>query len=436
MLPHGDGVTALEINEVERRMNLQQHYGMLLGLTPQWRVTDVRLEIERRRVEIQVEWVGGKGVPCPECGLNCPVYDMREERQWRHLDTMQFETIICCRTPRCNCPEHGVVTIETPWAGKHGRFTLMFEAFSILVLQSCSNVKAAAQLLGLSWHQVNEIRKRAVERGLDRRGEDKVEYVGLDEKSFGKHHDYISVLTDLSGGRVLEVARERKEESAQGLLQTLSAWQRSAVMAVALDMWPAFMNAARAQLPEAVLVHDKFHVSKHLNEAVDKVRKAENKALLSLGDDRLKGSKYLFLKRKDRLKPSQRAEFEALRSSNLKTSRAWSIKELFNEFWTFDFGSDAQAFFKHWYGWAVRSRLKPISEKAKMLKKHWEGLLGYILHPITNAVTEGLNSKIQQIKASARGFRSFDSYRTAILFYCGKLDMIPDQARQAFPQKS
>lgn len=416
-------------------MNLQQHYGMLLGLSPQWRVSDVSLEIERRRVEILVEWAGDKSAPCPECDGSCPVYDFRDERQWRHLDTMQFETVIRCRTPRCKCPKHDVVTIETPWAGKHGRFTLMFEAFAVLVLQSCSNVKAAAQLLGLSWHQVNEIRKRAVQRGLERREEEKVEYVGLDEKSFGKHHDYISVLTDLKRGRVLEVARERKEASAQGLLLTLSAWQRSEVLAIALDMWPAFMNAARAHLPESVLVHDKFHVIKHLNEAVDRVRKAENKALLGVGDDRLKGSKYLFLKRTDRLKRRQRAEFKALRASNLKTSRAWAIKDLFNEFWTFDFGCDAEAFFKRWYGWAVRSRLKPIKEKAKMLRKHWNGLLGYVLHPITNAVTEGLNSKIQQIKASARGFRSFESYRTAILFYCGKLDMIPAQARHVFPQK-
>ena len=236
-------------------MDLNGHYGQLLGLDAHWRVTDVDLALERQRVEIAVEWVGGKDAPCPECGSACALYDLREERRWRHLDTMQFETVIRSRAPRCRCPEHGVQTISVPWADKHGRFTLMFEAFAIRVLQACSNVEAARKLLGLSWQQADEIRTRAVARGLKRRGEEALERVGLDEKSFGSHHDYISVMSDLDEGRVLEVVPGRRQEAAESLLLTLSARQRQGVLAVALDMWPAFMSAAEKHLPEATLAN-------------------------------------------------------------------------------------------------------------------------------------------------------------------------------------
>jgi len=358
-----------------------------------------------------------------------PFYDLREERSWRHLDTMQFETRILCRVPRAQCPEDGVKTIKTPWAGKHGRFTLLFEAVAIQVLQACANVEDARKLLGINWPQLREIQKRAVERGLERRGEESIERVGMDEKSFGKGHNYVSVLSDLDGGRILEVEPERTQKAADKLILSLSEEQRKGVLAGAVDMWQPFMNALEKHLPEAAIVHDKFHVSKHLNDAVDQVRRAENKALLKTGNEQLKGSKYLFLKREENLSDEQREAFDSLRKEKLKSSRAWAIKDLFDEFWTFEFVRDAKAFFEGWYSWAIRSRLEPIKRKARMLKKHLKGLLNYTLHQVTNAATEGLNSKIQLIKSAARGFRSFKNYRIAILFHCGKLNMIPEAAK-------
>lgn len=413
-------------------MNLERHYKELLGLDKNWRVERVELVLERQRVEIIVGWSGSEKGSCPECGKSCRIYDLREERSWRHLDTMQFETIIRCRVPRVKCAQHGVLTMATPWAGKHSRFTLLFEAFAVLVLQASQTVEAARRLLGLSWRQVDEIRTRAVERGLERRRSEPIDYLGIDEKSFARGHSYVSVLADLQAGRVLEVAPGRDEGAAQELLETLSAQQRSEALAVAVDMWPAYMKQVKAQMGEAVLVHDRFHVVKHLNDAVDKVRRRENKLLMARRDERLKGSRYLWLKGLERMSPQARSRFHELKDSGLKVGRAWTIKHLFEEFWTFDFGSDARAFFRDWYGWAIRSRLDPIKQVARMLKAHLHGLLGYILHPITNATTEGLNSKIQLLKASARGFRSFAKYRIAILFHCGKLDLLPSTS----PQKS
>jgi transposase len=338
---------------------------------------------------------------------------------------MQFTTELVARLPRCRCPDHGVKTIVPPWAGKHSRFTLFFEAFAIEVLQACRTVKAAAALLGLSWDAAQTIMDRAVERGLERREANPILHVGIDEKSFGKGHDYITVLTDIDGSRVLDVAPERTQAAAEAVLQTLSVEQRQAVQAVAADMLPAYANAVGNQTPNAELVHDKFHVAKHLGEAVDQVRRAENKALKADDDDRLKGTRQLWLFNKANLSPAQRRRFAAIRQNGLKTARAWAIKEEFRWFWRHVYPMSAEEFFSQWYAWGVRCRLRPVVRVAKMLKRHLPNLLSYFRHRITNATSEGFNSVIQALKYAARGFRSFENYRTRILFFCGRLDLRP-----------
>jgi len=281
---------------------LSTHYARLLGLDDSWRVDAVGLRLDERRVEIRLAHVGS-GVSFPECGQACGLADHAEERRWRHLETMQFTTELVARLPRCRCLDHGVKTIVAPWAGKHSRFTLFFEAFAIEVLQACRTIKAAAALLGISWDAAQTIMDRAGERGLERREANPIPHVGIDEKSFGRGHDYITVLTDIDGSRVLDVAPERTQAAAEAVLQTLSVEQRQALQAVAADMLTAYANAVANQTPNAELVHDKFHVAKHLGEEVDQVRRAENKALQAEDDDRLKCTRQLWLFNKANLCP-------------------------------------------------------------------------------------------------------------------------------------
>lgn len=404
--------------------NLTEHYRLLLGLDGSWEVSDVSLSLEEKRVEILVTHRGGR-IKCPECGRECTIADHAPERTWRHLDTMQFETRLRARVPRADCKECGVKTMGVPWADKHSRFTLMFEALAIEVIQACANVKRAAALLRLDWGSVHRIMERAVERGLERREVESVPYVGIDEKSFRKGHDYVSILVDLVNARVLEVAEDRTEEAADRLWEVLSDEQKNAIEAVAVDMWKAFTNSAQRNAPNAEIVHDRFHISKHLNEAVDKVRRQENKSLRKEGDNRLTGSKQLWLFNVENLDEDRWLDFETLKDQELKTSRAWAIKEQFRWLWEYSYAGNARKFFTRWYGWAARSKLKPVIKVAKMLKRHLENILTYFRHRITNSMTEGFNSRIQAIKSQARGFRAFDNYRTRILFYCGKLDLIP-----------
>lgn len=400
------------------------HYAQLLGIGAPWKVKHATLDLLHGKVEIVVEWDPAAPVRCPECGKKCPRHDHAPERTWRHLDVMQFTTLIRARAPRSNCPEHGVMTIAAPWAEPGARFTLLFEAFAVRVIEACRSLTQAADLLELDWDSVLRIMARAVTRGLQRRSIKKVRRIGLDEKSFGRGQDYISLMTDLDDPRVLEVVSGRDTDSAVALLETLPEKQRRAVEAAAMDMGANFAAATRTACPQAAIVHDRFHVSKHLNEAVDKVRREEHRRLLARGDESLKGTKFMWLQGAP-VTGERELSFAELCERNLKTARAWGHKETFVEFWSQQSSKRGEKFFKEWFNAAIRSKLEPLKKVARMLKDHLLGLLNYFAHPITNALTEGFNSRIQAIKADARGFRSFVNYRTRILFHCGKLDMAP-----------
>ena len=403
---------------------LEFHYRQLLGLDSNWEVSSVDLSTEEKRVTIFLEYVG-KSVCCPECGSTCSMKDHGPERGWRHLDTMQFETTLKAQIPRSNCSKCGVKTTAVPWAHKHSRFTVMFEAFAIEVLQASSGVSKAAGLLQLGWDAAHEIMHRAVKRGLKKRDTEEVTRVGIDEKSFGRGQDYVSLMTDLDASRVLEVVPGRDEESVKNLWKTLPEEHLAQIEAVAIDMWQAFENSVNEHAPQADIVHDRFHITKHLNEAVDKVRRQENKSLKKQGDERLIGTRQLWLFNAEGIRDDRKEEFDALRQQELKTARAWAIKEQFRWFWEYCYAGHAKNFFEDWYAWATRSQLQPVVKVAKMIKRRLPNILTYFKHRITNAHSEGFNSRIQSIKSNARGFRNFDNYRTRILFFCGKLDLKP-----------
>ena len=242
----------------------------------------------------------------------------------------------------------------------------------------------ACELLGLSWDTAQEIMRRAVARGLEQRQLEGLKYLGMDEKNFRRGQSYITLLTDLEQSRVLDVVEERTAEAGGQLWETLSAEQKQAVEAVAVDMWEPFIQTIEQQVPEADVVHDKFHVSKYLGEAVDKVRHQEHKELMAQGDETLKGTRQLCLYNPQNFSSAQEEEFSALKDQQLKVARAWAAKELFSKFWEYREEGWARRFFKSWYSWVSRSRLKPVVEVAQLLKRHLANLLTYLRHHITN----------------------------------------------------
>lgn len=398
-------------------------YEHLLGLKSPWSVKSVDLSLEEQRIVVEVVLKPGQVWADPTDSTRRAHINGWSERQWRHLDTCQLETIIKARVPQLKYSDGTVEELAVPWAERYSRVTLLMEAFVVKLLQVCPTTQGVCDFTRLAWSTVNGIMVRAVERGMMRRAEDAVPHLGLDEKSSEKGHTYASILTDIDRGRVLDLVPERRLEAAKGLLETLRPAQRTSVKAVAMDMWPAFMGAARACIPQADIVHDRFHVAKYLGDAVDAVRRQEHRSLMRTGDSPLTGSKWAWQKTYADGRSSEAVAFRALNQLNLKTSRAWRIKETFKEFWRYRYPGAAKRFFEVWANNAMRSRLEPVKKVVRMLRRHEAGLLNYSKHRISNACAEGFNSAIQLIKANARGFRNFTNYRARILFHCGKLDM-------------
>jgi transposase len=407
-------------------MHDRQLYQQILGLTAPWSVERVELKLAQGEVHIYLAHEEQATWSCPECGKPCPLHDHSPERRWRHLDTCQYQTVLHAMAPRTSCPEHGVRVVRLPWAEPGGHFTALFERLAIEWLMEASQ-SAVAKRLGLSWDEVHGMMDRAVARGLARRQAEPTPYLGVDEKAYRKGHRYLTLVNDLDRGRVLYVAVDRKKSSLDGFWPTLTTAQKESIRGVAMDMWEPYEQSVREHVPgaEDKIVYDKFHIAGHLGEAVDQVRRRENRKLRAEGDERLVGTRYQWLRHPDNMDLGQWRAFRALRRSNLKTARAWALKEQAMVLWDYHYEGPARKHFAWWYRWATHSRLKPMIKKATMLKSRLGNVLTYLKHRITNAASEGLNSKIQWVKYTARGFRNVGNFINAIYFHCGGLSLAP-----------
>ncbi len=401
-------------------------YQYLLGLNSPWTVSRVQLNVKGQCVDVWAEHPEGALWACPKCAQEFPLYDHAEERTWRHLDSCQYQTCLHARIPRVACGEHGVVQVKVPWAEARSRFTLLFERLAIDVLGQC-DVTGATKILRISWDEAWGIMERAVKRGRQRKAPKVVRRLGVDEKAAAKGHRYLTLVCDLEEGTVEHVAEERKQESLEGYYQGLSEEQLAGIEAVAMDMWAPYIQATLARVPEAAgkIVFDRFHVMGYLGKAVDTVRKQEHRALMAAGDETLKGSKYLWLYSRENVPARRRDEFDILRRKELKVGRAWAIKESLRRLWHYVYPASGWKFWKRWYFWATHSRLEPIRKAAETVRRHIDNILTYYQHPVTNAMSEGLNSQIQKIKSMACGFRNLENFKTAIYFHCGGLDLYP-----------
>lgn len=407
-------------------METTELYAVLLGLTPPWDVVGVRVDETEKRVDVETEHEPGTRFPCPECGLLLSVYDHAPRRAWRHLDSCHYRTFLHACVPRVACPHHGVKQVVVSWALSSSRFTIPFEEWAIRVLRE-TDVQGAAELLQISWDQAWAIMERAVARGQQRKRRRVIRFLGVDEKAVGAGHDYFTLVTDLTRSTVEYIAKDRTKDSLAGFYEGLNTRQLAGIQAVAMDMWAPFVRATRVHVPDAEkkIVFDRFHIMKHMNEAVDEVRRKEHKTLRKEGEDTLSGTKYLWLFAEENLPEKHQERFATLKEAHLKTARAWAMKEMLRDLWRYKRRGWAVKHFRSWNCWAIRSRLEPVRKVAAMLRGHLNNVLTYFDHRITTATCEGMNNRIQAIKHRAFGFRNRDHFRTAIFFHCGGLDLRP-----------
>ena len=401
-------------------------YTKILGISKPWTVSSVEVSIPQKRVTITV--IHDKGTParCPECGLPASIHD-NKTRRWRHLDTCQMETIIECRVPRSSCTEHGGRQLKVPWAEANSHFTAMFEALVIDWLKQ-ANISAVSKLLGLSWDEAAYIQERAVRRGLARRKESVVKKMAIDETSFQKRHEYVTVILDRERDVGIEVLDDRKADTVGDWLASKNKVFLSGIETISMDMWDPFIKAITDNVPEAKrkICFDRFHVAQHFGKAVDKVRAMEHRELSQKPKGSpLKKTKMDWLRNSHDIDNRSRRQFLELTRKNLRTARAWAIKETAAGLWNYSYRGAAEKAWKLLLRWIAKCRLAPVIKVGKMVAKYFWGICNAIIQKVSNAIAEGKNARIQKIKAMACGFRNRARFKMAILFHLGGLDMSP-----------
>jgi len=391
-----------------------------LMLTPPWKVAECQFDVNQKRLDIYLDFAKGSRFSCPDCGqAECTVHDT-DQKSWRHLNFFQHETYMYARVPRIKCSNCGVRVVNVPWAREGSGFTLLFEAF-IMLLAPSMPVKRIAELVTehdtrlwrLVQHHVNEARDEA--------DYSDVKQVGVDETSSKRGHNYVTIVVDLEESKTIFATEGKDSTTIERFKDDLieHGGTPESIEDVSCDMSPAFIKGIKENLPKAKITFDKFHIIKTLNTAVDEVRRQEQK-----GHPELKNSRYIFLKNPENLtsKQSDLLEDLKLKDLNLKTMRAYQLRLNFQEVWLLP-PDQAEPFLKKWYYWATHSRLEPMKKAAYTIKEHWDGVLNWFKSKINNGVLEGINSLVQAAKARARGYRTNDYLITMIYLITGKLQI-------------
>ena len=395
-----------------------------LGLEEPWEVADVKFDAGRRRLDLRIDFPKGSRFPCPECGAaGCKVHDT-EPHTWRHMNFFQHEAYLTARVPRVICAEHGVEQVQVPWARERSDFTLLFEAM-VMAMAKEMPVRALAGLVGEEDKRIWRIVHHYVDQAVEAQNLAETEQVGIDDTSFRRGQDYVTVFCDLdpSERRAVFVTEGRDAQTVEQFAGFLEAHggDPDRITEVSQDMSAAYLAGVRDHLDNAQVTFDRYHVKQKLSEAIDTVRRAEAKQHKEL----LKNTRYLWLKRPDNLTEKQLDWLDELLQQPLETVRAYEQALKFDDFYELEDPAGAEEYLRRWVSEAKASELEPLVAFAEMLEAHWSGVIRWHQSRVSNGLLEGLNSLIQAAKRRARGYRSARNYKAMIYLVAGKLQPGP-----------
>ena len=398
-------------------------FTLALGLQAPWEVVDAAFDPAGGHLDLQLGFASGARFACPCCGAQHQGVHDTLERTWRHLNFFQYQALLHAKVPRVRCQACGKTSqVPVPWAREGSGFTLLMEALLVSLCQAMP-VRQVAQLLAVSDMRVWRTLDHYVDQARAQEDFSMVSSIGLDETAARRGHDYISLFHDLDAGRLLFGCEGRKGEVVDTFAEDLEAHTGCAenIKAVCVDMSASYRTGIETHLPWAEITFDEFHVIQLVNKALDEVRRQEVK-----DHPCLKRTRYIWLKDKRDWSNHQTIEFHDLKRLNLKTHRAFRIKEALREiFHTAPDRQSAQPLLERWYSWARRCRIEPIKKVAKTLKDHWEGILNAFDSKLTNGRVEAANGRIQAAKAKARGYGTTRHLITISYLIAGKLIHLP-----------
>jgi len=415
-------------------MSPEKLFHELLGLGSGWTVSELEyLKGGSGEVRIVIEDTPllFSSIRCAEDGGCAGLYDHVKKRTWRHLNIFEHECYIECRLPRVKCQSCGkVTTLKAPWEGKIKGFTLLFEAFALILLREMP-VNAASRILGEHDTRLWRLLNAYVQEAYEQADFSETRVVGCDELSARKGHDYLSVFADIPAKRVLYATGGGDAQTWDRFAEELPKHNAKAeqIDTVSIDMSPAYQKGARINCPDAGIVFDRFHVMKRVGKAVDEVRQREHRSLCRKGDKSLKKSMWLFRRNPQALDAEQSAHLDQLTKANLLTSKAYQMRLTLQDI----YGLTEVTLFKRkllaWCRWVktyAKNKgyiFKPMIAAAQSVLNHLEGIINFAESRITNAFMEGLNSVFSAVKRKARGYRSNRNLITILYFVAGKLEM-------------
>jgi len=360
----------------------------------------------------------GRYLPrCGQCGERAAYRDTRPVRRFRHVPLWGMAVTLAYAPRRVSCPQCSGVHVESmPWvSGKHRLTRAM-----AVVLATWARVltwKQVAALFHVAWGSVADAVEEAVAYGVAHQDLSAVTHIGIDEISRKKGHVYVTNVYDLKARRLLWSGEERTKETLEAFFAFLGPERTAKLEGICCDMWQPYIDVIKDKAPQAVLVFDKFHIVRHLTEAVDQVRRDEIREKGAAHKALMADTRYIWLKNPWNLTDKQHARFSALEHLNLKINRAYLLKEAFRQFWTYSKPGWAKRYLNNWFWWATHSRLKPMRDFAWMLRRHQDDILNYFKMPIHNGTVEGLNNKAKVISHKAYGFRT-PAYYIRNLYHC------------------
>lgn len=394
-------------------------FQLALGLREPWFVKAANFDAQARRLDIELDFKRGGRFACPHCAhADCPVHDTSMQ-EWRHLDFFQHKAFLRARTPRIKCPDCGVKLVEVPWARPGSGFTLLFEAL-VMTLATAMPVAAAGRLVAEYDTRLWRVIQHYVETAVASMDLAAARRVCIDETASRRGQSYVTIVADVDARKVVYVTEGRGADAVARFADHVDAHNSDAsrIKEVCIDMSAAYIKGVTDNLTEASITFDKFHAVKLVNDAVDRVRRTESK-----GRPELKRSRYLWLRNEPSLSADSRRQLARLSRMHLKTARAYQMRLAFQEIYeqpTHEWGA---LFLDRWYGWAIRSRLEPMKEAARTVKRHRDGILRWFDSRIANGLIEGINSLVQAAKAKARGYRSIRNLVAMTYLIAGKLDL-------------
>jgi transposase len=363
---------------------------------------------------------------CSACQRRAPrVYDHRD-RVWRHLDFAGMEVTLRYRQRRVDCRTCGAVRAElVPWADAGSRFTRDFEDQAAYFAQVMDRT-AASRLLRVAWRTVGQIIERVVARLGPTDRLDGLEYVGIDELSYRRHHEYITCVVDHVETKVVWAAEGKSAATVDGFFKALGPERAAKLKGVTIDMSGAYIDAVERGAPQAQIIFDRFHVQRLAQDAVDQVRREQVRSLAGSADaGTLKKTRWALLKNPWNLSAVEGDKLAEVQRTNRPLYRAYLLKETLAEIFNRRQVGVAREKFVAWCGWAARSRLAPFKKLSKTIRRHLDGVLAFIATGLSNGPTEGLNGKIRTLTRRAYGFHSARSLIGLIFLCCTGLTLHP-----------